>query len=86
MSSPRYFISVVQIAIRSSRIGRLSGGRRQRGRDASPRPRCHRVMAPRIRNHGADAQLILRSLERIADTAKRVLDALDPADNVTEGE
>ena len=39
-----------------------------------------------IRNHGADASLILRSLERIADTAKRVLDALDPADNVTEGE
>lgn len=32
-----------------------------------------------IRNHGADAPLILRSLERIADTAKRVLGAVDPA-------
>ena len=39
-----------------------------------------------IRNHGADASLILRSLERIADTAKRVLDALDPADDATEAE
>ena len=41
-----------------------------------------------IRNHGADAQLILRSLERIADTAKRVLGALDPAvvDDGTEAD
>jgi hypothetical protein len=31
-----------------------------------------------IRSHGADAKLILRSLERITDTARQLLDAIHP--------